>query len=157
MADKIKLNGFGIKDMLYFSGKPAEREKFIQNTPAKPLTAQYETNRKAAERHPNEQYFIIKDIIDRGKDVKSFVLEGYGGQHPAFFRAGQYVVVRQMINNKLIARPISISSGPEDALHGIMEITVKHNPNGYMSGWILEHWKKRRRSGHIRAAGEFLL
>ncbi len=142
MAGEIKLKGFGVKDMLYFSGKPAEREKFIQNTPAKPLTEQYETNRKASERHPVKQRFVIKDIIDRGQDVKSFVFESLENRLPSFFRAGQYVVVRQIIDGKLIARPISISSGPEDALNGKMEITVKRNPNGYMSGWILDHWKK---------------
>ena len=142
MAGEIKLKGFGVKDMLYFSGKPAEREKYIQNTPAKSLTIQYETNRKASERHPIQQQFIIRDVIDRGKDVKSFVLEGENGRLPAFFRAGQYVVVRQIIGGKLIARPISISSGPEDALNGVIEITVKRNPNGYMSGWILDSWKK---------------
>lgn len=142
MAEEIKLKGFGIKDMLYFSGKPAEREKFIQNTPAKPLTAQYETNLKASERHPVQQKFVVKHVIDRGSDVKSFVFESQGGRKPAFFRAGQYVVVRQVIDGRLIARPISISSGPEDALNGIMEITVKRNPHGYMSGWILDNWKE---------------
>ena len=81
MAEEIKLKGFGIKDMLYFSGKPTEREKFIQSTPARPLTVQYETNLKASERHPvqhgyrevltwgaanNNIWMKILDLIDWG-------------------------------------------------------------------------------------------
>lgn len=129
-------------EMLAFKNKPKQRDKVIEETKAAPLVAEYTTNRKARERHPVSQEFVIEKVIDRKPDVKSYVLRRKDGADPAFFRAGQYVVVRQKINGKLIARPISISSAPVDTLDkGFYEITVKAIPGGFMSNYIHDNWK----------------
>lgn len=113
----------------------------IQSASTKPLVAEYETNRKAEERHPEKQEFVICDIVEHDANVKSCFLKKKDGTNPAFFRAGQYVVVRQKIDGKLIARPISISCGPDFSLDGKYVITVKRAPGGFMSEYILDNWK----------------
>lgn len=82
-------------DILYFTTRPKNREKMIQSASTKPLVAEYETNRKAEERHPEKQEFVICDIVEHDANVKSYFLKKKDGTNPAFFRAGQYVVVRQ--------------------------------------------------------------
>lgn len=138
---KVKISSIGLIDMLYFSNKPKVREKIIQATAAKPLVTEFETNVKAEQRHPEKQEFIISDIVEHSADVKTYFLKKKDGSMPAFFRAGQYVVVRQMIEGKLIARPISLSCGPDYALSGKYTLTVKRAPNGFLSKYILDNWK----------------
>ena len=139
----VKISPVGLLDMLYFKNKKNKREKIIEATEAKPLVKNYASNIKAAERHPESQEFIIEDIIDRGRgDVKTYVLKKADGSKPAFFRAGQFVVIRQMIDNKLIARPVTLSCGPELTLEGKIWITVKRvEPDGFLSQYIHNHWK----------------
>lgn len=137
----VKFSSIGLMDILYFTTRPKNREKMIQSASTKPLVAEYETNRKAEERHPEKQEFVICDIVEHDANVKSYFLKKKDGTNPAFFRAGQYVVVRQIIDGKLIARPISISCGPDFSLDGKYVITVKRAPGGFMSEYILDNWK----------------
>ncbi len=137
----VKFSSIGLMDILYFTTRPKNREKMIQSASTKPLVAEYETNRKAEERHPEKQEFVICDIVEHDANVKSYFLKKKDGTNPAFFRAGQYVVVRQKIDGKLIARPISISCGPDFSLDGKYVITVKRAPSGFMSEYILDNWK----------------
>lgn len=137
----VKFSSIGLMDILYFTTRPKNREKIIQSASTKPLVAEYETNRKAEERHPEKQEFVICDIVEHDANVKSYFLKKKDGTNPAFFRAGQYVVVRQKIDGKLIARPISISCGPDFSLDGKYVITVKRAPGGFMSEYILDNWK----------------
>lgn len=137
----VKFSSVGLFDILYFTTRPKVREKMIQSAGTTPLVKEYETNIKAEERHPEKQDFVISDIIEHGEGVKSYFLKKADGTNPAFFRAGQYVVVRQMIDGKLIARPISLSCGPDYSLEGKYVITVKRVPDGFMSGYILDNWK----------------
>lgn len=141
MSVHIKL--FGLLDMLYFKGKKVKREQIIENTPAAPLVKNYKSNIKAAERHPDNQVFEIEKIIDRGNgDVKSYVLKKKDGTNPAFFRAGQFMVLRQMIDGKLICRPVTLSCGPAMTLDGRCMVTVKRvEPDGFLSGYIHDNWK----------------
>ena len=138
---KVKLKKYGLKDIIYFTNKPKEREKRIQETPPARSGAMFKCNMKAAERHPDEQIFVIESITDRGKGVKTYRLRKKNGTNPAFFRAGQYVVIRQEIEGKLIARPVSISSGPAETLEGYIDVTVKEVENGFLSKYIIENWK----------------
>ena len=138
---KVKLKKYGLKDIIYFTNKPKEREKRIQAASPAKTSATFKCNVKALQRHPDEQVFVIQNIIDRGKGVKSYKLKKKDGTEAAFFRAGQYVVIRQKIDGKLIARPVSISSGPLDTLDGKLELTVKMVENGFLSKYIIENWK----------------
>lgn len=137
----VKFSSVGLMDILYFTTRPKNREKLIQSAPATPLVKEYETNRKAEERHPETQDFVISDIFEHDANVKSYFLKKKDGTNPAFFRAGQYVVVRQYIDGKLIARPISISCGPDFSLDGKYVLTIKRAPGGFMSDYILDNWK----------------
>lgn len=139
---KVKLKKYGFKDIMYFTNKPKEREALIQNAPSYKTSATFKCNEKAAERHPAEQVFVIDKVIERTEGVKTYRLRKKDGTNPAFFRAGQYVVVRQKIDGKLIARPVSISSGPEETLNGTMDITVKAVKDGFLSLYIMENWKE---------------
>ena len=138
---KIKLKKYGLKDIMYFTNKPKEREDRIQDTVPSRSGANFKVNEKAAERHPDEQLFVIEAIKDHGKGVKTYTLKKKDGTDPAFFRAGQYVVIRQEVDGKLIARPVSISSGPAETLDGILEVTVKEVENGFLSKYIIKNWK----------------
>ena len=139
---KIKLKKYGLKDIIYFTNKPKERERVIQETIPSRSGARFSVNEKAAARHPDEQLFTIEAVTDRGKGVRSYSLRKSDGTEAAFFRAGQYVVIRQEIDGKLIARPVSISSGPADTLEGKLELTVKEVENGFLSKYIIENWKE---------------
>ena len=147
---KVKLKKYGLKDIIYFTNKPKEREKRIQQTSSVKTTATFKVNEKAAERHPDEQLFVIDRVVDHGKGVKTYTLKKKDGTNPAFFRAGQYVVIRQEIDGKLIARPVSISSGPADTLDGWMDVTVKEVANGFLSKYIIENWKE---GDEVRTSG----
>lgn len=147
---KVKLKKYGLKDIIYFTNKPKEREKRIQNASSARTAATFKCNEKAAQRHPDEQLFVIEKVIDRGKGVKSYQMKKKDGTEAAFFRAGQYVVIRQEIDGKLIARPVSISSGPVDTLEGKMELTVKLVENGFLSKYIINNWKE---GDEVRTSG----
>lgn len=140
---KVKISAIGLLDMLYFKGKKNKREKRILQTEAKPLVEEYASNLKAAERHPESQTFVIDEVIERGGgNVKTYVLKRKDGGKPAFFRAGQFVVIRQEIDGKLIARPVTLSCGPALTLEGKCSVTVKRvEPDGFLSGYIHDNWK----------------
>ena len=138
---KRKLIGFGFKDILNFLGKGKQREDAINQAGTHPAPQEYPVNHMAKLRHPYEQVFIIRDIISHGGGCFTYKLARKDGKTPALFRAGQYVVVREMIDGKRIARPITISSGIEDAMKGYMSLTVKALPNGFFSPYVTSHWK----------------
>ena len=71
---KVKLKKYGLKDIIYFTNKPKEREKRIQETVPSRSGATFKCNIKAAERHPDEQIFVIESVTDRGKGVKTYRL-----------------------------------------------------------------------------------
>ena len=73
MSD-VKLKKYGLKDIIYFTNKPKEREKRIQEASAAKTPAAFKCNEKAAARHPNEQQFIIEKIVERGEGVRSYTL-----------------------------------------------------------------------------------
>lgn len=137
---KIKVGG--IPEMLYFKNKYKEREKKIISTPVKTDIGKLSpTNVKAAERHPDSQQFIIDEIVEHSKDVKTFVFGKADGTLPAYFRAGQYIVVREYVDGKLIARPVSLSCSPSMTREGKCSITVKRVPDGFLSKHILDTWQ----------------
>ncbi|MER2150933.1 MAG: hypothetical protein ABS900_04895, partial [Candidatus Limivicinus sp.] len=101
----VKMSAIGLLDMLRFKNMKIRRDQIIEKTPMLALVENYASNRNAEARHPLSQFFTIEDIEVRGRgDVKTYTLRRTDGQNPAFFRAGQFVVIRQMIDGKLIAR-----------------------------------------------------
>jgi ferredoxin-NADP reductase/ferredoxin len=139
----VKMSFIGLLDMLRFKNMKVQRDKIIESTPALALVENYASNQNAAARHPLSQFFTIEDVQVRGKgDVKTFTLRRNDDQNPAFFRAGQFVVIRQMIDGKLIARPVTLSCGPAMTLEGKIQVTVKKvEQDAFLSAYIHENWK----------------
>ena len=139
----VKMSFIGLLDMLRFKNMKVQRDKIIESTPALALVENYASNQNAAARHPLSQFFTIEDIQVRGKgDVKTFTLRRNDGKNPAFFRAGQFVVIRQMIDGKLIARPVTLSCGPAMTLEGKIQVTVKKvEQDAFLSAYIHDNWK----------------
>ena len=139
----VKMSFIGLLDMLRFKNMKVQRDKIIESTPALALVENYASNQNAAARHPLSQFFTIEDIQVRGKgDVKTFTLRRNDDQNPAFFRAGQFVVIRQMIDGKLIARPVTLSCGPAMTLEGKIQVTVKKvEQDAFLSAFIHDNWK----------------
>ena len=139
----VKMSFIGLLDMLRFKNMKVQRDRIIESTPALALVENYASNQNAAARHPLSQFFTIEDIQVRGKgDVKTFTLRRNDDQNPAFFRAGQFVVIRQMIDGKLIARPVTLSCGPAMTLEGKIQVTVKQvEQDASLSAYIHENWK----------------
>ena len=153
----VKMSPIGLMDMLYFKNKKVQRDKIIERTPIAPLAQTYASNENAAARHPLSQFFTIEDIRVRGKgDVRTYTLRRSDGENPAFFRAGQFVVIRQMIDGKLIARPVTLSCGPALTLEGRIQLTVKRvEQDAFLSAYIHENWKVGDQVETSGAGGEW--
>ena len=139
----VKMSAIGLLDMLRFKNMKVRRDQIIEKTPMLALVENYASNRNAEARHPLSQFFTIEDIEVRGRgDVKTYTLRRTDGLNPAFFRAGQFVVIRQMIDGKLIARPVTLSCGPAMTLEGKIQVTVKRvEQDAFLSAYIHENWK----------------
>ena len=137
----VKMSPIGLLDMLRFKNMKVQRDKIIENTPITALVENYASNQNAAARHPISQFFKVEDIKERGKgDVRTYTLRRTDGQNPAFFRAGQFVVIRQMIDGKLIARPVTLSCGPAMTLEGKIQLTVKLvEQDAFLSAFIARY------------------
>ena len=140
MENKKNLKGFGFKDILAFLGRKKKRETEIDKSSEVPAPKEFSINAASKHRHPKEQLFVIDSIIDHGKGCKTYRLKSKDGAPIALFRPGQYVVVREMIDGKLVSRPISISSGIEDAVNGFMDLTIKENKEGFFSPHVISSW-----------------
>jgi glycine betaine catabolism B len=55
------------------------------------------------------------------------------------FRAGQYICLKTVIGNTFVSRPYSISSNPDQSVN-YYEITICKKDDGYVSGYIINHW-----------------
>ena len=93
------------------------------------------------------QYGIVSKVIDRGENVKSFVLvpdpeRRTSGFVP--FRAGQYISITQRIGNAVVCKSYSICANPADALdpeNSSYTVMLERNPAGFFSPQALDHWK----------------
>lgn len=128
----------GLLDMLHFKKMVPARQKALACGSTNPATAKRGANRLAALLHPKEQRLTIAEVIDHGKDAKTFILTG---EHLAPFRAGQYLSFSLRIGASVLTRPYSISSSPKWAYAGKYAVTIKRQADGFASEWILDHWK----------------
>ena len=127
----------GLLDMLHFKKMVPRRRAILQAGSLEPITAVYGVNRLAQSLHPKQQTAVISEIIPR-KDANTYVLKA---DKLAYFRAGQYVSVKLRIGDSTTARPYTLAASPALALDGQYQITVKKAPDGFVSEYILEHWK----------------
>ncbi len=136
----IKIKPIGLLDLIAFKKLVPNRAKRFAAGSLISLHAMPNANKLARILHPVSQRMIIKEVIDRGDKVKSFVLTKNDGTYPAPFRAGQYVSVSAKVDDSVITRPYSLCSSPQDALNGFYTITVKAGGNGFFGDYILENW-----------------
>ena len=127
----------GLLDMLHFKQMVPRRRAILQSGSLEPITAVYGVNRLAQSLHPKQQKAVVSEIIPR-KDANTYVLKA---DKLAYFRAGQYVSVKLQIGDAITARPYTLAASPALALDGRYQITVKKAPDGFVSEYILEHWK----------------
>lgn len=141
MALNVKVGLIGPLDMLKFKNMSKVREETIQKAPAKEISGEFIINTKAKELHPDVQELEITEIIDHAAaGAKTFVFKPSKGRI-AYFRAGQYLSIKEQIGSSFVTRPYSISSSPKDTKNGKISITVKANPTGYAAEHFLNDWK----------------
>lgn len=155
MALNVKVGLIGPFDMLKFKNMSKVRENAIQKAPAKEISGEFVINKKAKELHPDVQELEITEIIDHAAaGAKTFVFKAVNG-HVAYFRAGQYLSIKEQIGDSFITRPYSISSSPKDASNGKIAITVKTNPTGFAAEHFLNEWKVGKKVLASDAQGQF--
>lgn len=132
-------------DPLRFMARMEERQKRIEEAPAKEISSEYAVNKLAYALHPQKQFVRIQKVMERDADCKSFVLvpdAEKGTETLAYFSAGQYLTVFLDIEGMKLTRAYSISSSPKEALEGRYMLTVKYVQDGLASRYILDSWKE---------------
>lgn len=113
------------------------------------LLKSYSANAIACELHPDFQDLTITDIHNEAPGINTYTLSlknSKGGPFhtkakPAYFSAGQYLSVSFDIGSVHVTRPFSISSSPSEAQDGYYKITIKQNPNGFVTDHISKNWE----------------
>ena len=141
---KVRVRGH-IRDLLAFRKLVPERKKRIARSSAAVLDLD-PMNRLARRLHPENQNLVIADIRDETRTTKTFKLVADPDsptEELAYFRAGQYLSLRVAVNAVRVTRPYSISSAPFEALDGsgFYEITVRRQPEGFLTTYVWDNWK----------------
>lgn len=137
------LNNIPRADLFSMFFKRINAVKAASDSPVKDLDS-YPANRLANELHPECQHLAVKEIIPFSDDFKCFVFEAdkeLGTEKPAWFSAGQYLVIAAEIDGRIYSRPYSIASSPRDTLKGEIMIAVKRVEGGIVSGYLLDNLK----------------
>ncbi len=91
--------------------------------------------------HPARQNMVITDVAVFNDTTKMYTLKSAGKKKLAYYEAGCYIPVFVNIAGNVIERPYGLTSSPKEAEHGIYKIVVKETVGGYVSTYIIEHWK----------------
>ncbi|MFX0008447.1 MAG: FAD-binding oxidoreductase [Promethearchaeota archaeon] len=132
-----------IRDLLAFKNLISDREKKISKAPDNPIDFD-PINKLVQELHPKKQYLIIDEIKEESKSTKTFKLVPDPSSETkglAYFRAGQYLSLRVLVDDVSITRPYSLSSSPSDALDGFYLITIRNEENGFLTDFIWKNWR----------------
>lgn len=141
---ELDLKGLGKKDMLLLKEIPQERERVIRNSSSNAINTKFVANEIAESLHPTIQYVKVADIIEEGRDAKTFVFVpdiDAGTKKLATFRPGQYISVKVEIEEGIYRRPYTISCSPKNAYDNIYTITIKRRPRGIVSNYFLDEVK----------------
>jgi ferredoxin-NADP reductase len=132
-----------IRDLLAFKNLISDREKKISKATDNPID--FDPINKLVQRlHPKKQYLIIEKITEESKSTKTFKLvpdPSSETKRLAYFRAGQYLSLRVLVDDVSITRPYSLSSSPSDALDGFYLITIRKEENGFLTDFIWKNWE----------------
>ncbi len=99
--------------------------------------------------HPDSLELVIEAVREEAAQTRVYKLvlpEGSARQELPYFRAGQYLSVRDDLAGVSVTRPYSICSSPEDAFkEGYYEIAVKKKEGGFFSEHVFAHWQVGKR------------
>ena len=138
MAFRFKKQIFGFMDLIRFTKLVDKRRAKLENAPATPLPVTYRVNETAKILHPAPLTVKLVGIVKDSPDTKTYTFEL---PQKAFFRAGQYAVLRAKIGDSLVSRPYAISSSPYTALNdGKVSLTIKKS--GYFSSYMFDKAKE---------------
>lgn len=138
MAFRFKKQIFGFMDLIRFTKMVDKRRSKLDNASAAPLPVTYRVNETAKILHPSPLDVKLVEVVQNNSDTKTFTFQL---PQKAFFRAGQYAVLRAKIGESLVSRPYAISSSPYTALNeGKVCITIKKS--GYFSSYMFDSAKE---------------
>ena len=143
MAKKAKfsVNGY-FKDLMGWFKLMKRREELIASGDPSTIDVSDYPMELSKQLHPGKIRATITEIIDETPTTKTFSLKAKEGYHLPFFYAGQYISVKFFIDGKWVTRPFSISSAPMEAeREGILQITLRKKPGGYVTSYVWDNWK----------------
>ncbi|HUM81850.1 MAG TPA: iron-sulfur cluster-binding domain-containing protein [Methanothrix sp.] len=132
-----------IQDLVAFLMLVPKRKYFLRRLSVQNIEEPY-INILSDKLHPVIQNLKIAEIINETKTTRTYRLmadKAKGTQALAYFRAGQYISIKERINDHAVSRPYSIASSPQDALDGFYDITIKRLEGGFLTTHIWETWK----------------
>ena len=141
---KVNIKGH-IRDLLAFRRLVPNRQKRIARASAEPIGLD-PMNRLARQLHPERQDLMIAEVLDQTKTTKTFRLvpdPASDSTELAYFRAGQYLSLKVDVEGTRVTRAYSISSAPFEALGdgGYYDITVRKEPDGFLTRHMWDTWK----------------
>ncbi len=154
----IKVKGH-VRDLIAFRELLPQRRQRFANASRQPSTAD-PIRDLAAQLHPERQHLIVESVRQETPTTRTFRLipdPDSTTRCLAYFRAGQYISLKLMIDGFAVTRPFSISSAPLDALKGHYDITVKLRTEGFFTPHVWKHWSVGTRVETSGPTGFFYL
>ena len=147
---KVSVNGY-FKDLMGWFGLTKARQAWIDaGNPNIDMT-----DRAAQIGREIHADVVMAEIIAVKKETPSsrtFTLKALEGYNMPYFNAGQHVSVKFCIDGKWVTRPFSVSSAPSETDSGILQLTLRKMPGGYVSSWVWDNWNV---GTQVRLAGPF--
>ncbi len=137
---KVKVRGF-VKDLKGWFGLMKAREAWIDSAEIKFDLSDHAAD-LAKELHPVITKAVIASVKDETPSTKTFTFKAIEGYKLPYFYAGQHISVKFCINGNWVTRPFSVSSAPRDTDDGILQITLRKKPGGYVTSWVWDNWKE---------------
>ena len=156
MAKKAKFSVRGyFKDLMGWFKLMDRRKEFIESGDISALDMSDNAAALSKQLHPGIIDVEIVDVKDETPSSRTFTFKACEGYNLPFFYAGQHISVKFCIDGKWLTRPFSVSSAPmEAAKDGILQITLRKKPGGYVSTWVWDNWKVGSRLKFEGAFGE---
>lgn len=94
------------------------------------------------ELHPGLVKAKIVAVKEETPSARTFSFAPEAGCQLPWFYAGQHISVKFKIGGNWVTRPFSVSSSPRETDEGLLQITLRLKPGGYVTPWVWENWKE---------------
>ena len=142
MAKKAKVSVRGyFKDLMGWFGLMKQRKAWIEAGDPN-IDMSDHAAELAKEIHPGLVKAKIISVKDETPSTKTYTFAPAEGYKLPWFYAGQHISVKFRIDGKWVTRPFSVSSCPKDTDEGILQITLRLKPGGYVTPWVWDNWKE---------------